>query len=168
MRSTLASLAIVLITALSSFADEGMWLFTDPPTKLLKERYGFEPTEKWLTHVQRSAVRFNSGGSGSFVSADGLVFTNHHVGADTLAKISTAEAPIGATISGRSAAVSSSWAQTNIVSARQMVAPTQATRRSSGRAPARIGRKMRKGMAVPLAARCGGRGSGFFGRREAG
>jgi hypothetical protein len=72
-------------------ADEGMWLFTDPPTKLLKERYGFEPSEKWLAHVQRSAVRFNSGGSGSFVSADGLVFTNHHVGADTLAKISTPE-----------------------------------------------------------------------------
>jgi hypothetical protein len=90
MRSFLA-IAIVSMTAFTTYADEGMWLFTDPPTKLLKEKYGFEPTEKWLTHVQRSAVRFNSGGSGSFVSADGLVFTNHHVGADTLAKISTAE-----------------------------------------------------------------------------
>ncbi|MEX2142585.1 MAG: S46 family peptidase [Pirellulales bacterium] len=79
------------MSALSLHAEEGMWLFTDPPTKLLKERYGFEPTEEWLEHVQRSAVRFNSGGSGSFVSADGLVFTNHHVGADALAKISTPE-----------------------------------------------------------------------------
>ncbi len=45
----------------------------------------------WLSHLQQSAVRFNSGGSGSFVSADGLVFTNHHVGADALQKLSTPE-----------------------------------------------------------------------------
>jgi hypothetical protein len=72
-------------------ADEGMWLFNDPPKALLKERYGFEPTDAWLTHLQRCAVRFNSGGSGSFVSSNGLVMTNHHVGADALAKLSTKE-----------------------------------------------------------------------------
>ena len=44
-----------------------------------------------MTHLQQSAVRFNSGGSGSFVSADGLVMTNHHVGADALQKMSTPE-----------------------------------------------------------------------------
>ena len=67
-------------------ADEGMWLFNNPPRKLLKEKYNFDPTDKWLEHVQKSSVRFNSGGSGSFVSADGLVMTNHHVGADCLQK----------------------------------------------------------------------------------
>ena len=70
-------------------ADEGMWLFNNLPLEQLKEKYGFEPTAEWLEHLRSSAVRFNSGGSGSFVSADGLVMTNHHVGADTLQKIST-------------------------------------------------------------------------------
>jgi hypothetical protein len=72
-------------------ADEGMWLFNDPPRKLLKERYGFDVTDEWLDHVQKSSVRFNSGGSGSFVSEDGLVMSNHHVGADTLQKVSDKE-----------------------------------------------------------------------------
>ncbi len=66
-----------------------MWLFNNPPAKILKAKYGFEPTREWLDHLQRSSVRFNSGGSGSFVSSTGLVLTNHHVGADALQKIST-------------------------------------------------------------------------------
>jgi hypothetical protein len=70
-------------------ADEGMWLFDHPPAKLLKEKYGFEPTEQWLTHLQRSAVRIGAGGSGSFVSPDGLVLTNHHVGRGALQQFST-------------------------------------------------------------------------------
>lgn len=70
-------------------ADEGMWLFNQPPRELLKQRYGFEPTDAWLDHLQQSAVRFNGGGSGSFVSADGLVMTNHHVAADAIHKLST-------------------------------------------------------------------------------
>jgi hypothetical protein len=68
-----------------------MWLFNNPPAKLLKEKYNFDATDKWLEHVQKSSVRFNSGGSGSFVSADGLVMTNHHVGADCLQKLGDEE-----------------------------------------------------------------------------
>src|SRR5262245_8710325 len=75
--------------SMPAFADEGLWLFNNPPSKLLKEKYGFDATDKWLEHVQKSSVRFNSGGSGSFVSADGLVMTNHHVAADALQKMGT-------------------------------------------------------------------------------
>ena len=70
-------------------ADEGMWLFNRPPKKLLKEQYNFDATDAWLMHLQQASVRINNGGSGSFVSANGLVMTNHHVGADALEKLST-------------------------------------------------------------------------------
>ena len=70
----------------SAAGDEGMWLFNASPLKKLKEKYQFEPTSQWLDHLQKASVRFNSGGSGSFVSANGLVITNHHVGADCLQK----------------------------------------------------------------------------------
>jgi len=80
---------VITVAALSpALADEGMWLFNNPPLKQLKEKYHFEPTPQWLEHLQKSSVRFNSGGSGSFVSSNGLAITNHHVGLDTLQKLS--------------------------------------------------------------------------------
>ena len=72
-------------------ADEGMWLFNAVPKAQLKVAHNFEPTQAWLDHVMLSSVRFNSGGSASFVSSQGLVLTNHHVASDSLYKLSTAE-----------------------------------------------------------------------------
>src|SRR6202162_5640789 len=72
-------------------ADEGMWLFNNPPLKILQDKYHFQPTVAWLEHLQKASVRFNDGGSGSFVSPDGLVMTNHHVGTDCIQKIGTKE-----------------------------------------------------------------------------
>ena len=86
MKSSLACLLAVLLAAPLARADEGMWLFNAPPAVQLKEKYGFEPPAAWYDHLQKSSVRFNSGGSGSFVSANGLCITNHHVGADALQK----------------------------------------------------------------------------------
>ena len=82
---------LVCLPAITTCADEGMWLFNQPPRTLLQERYQFDATDTWLDHVQKSSVRFNSGGSGSFVSEDGLLISNHHVGADALQKVSTKE-----------------------------------------------------------------------------
>ena len=83
----LSVLAFVGVSA--SRAEEGMWTFDNPPSKLLEEHYGFTPTAEWLDHVRLSSVRFNDGGSGSFVSPHGLVLTNHHVAFGQLQKVST-------------------------------------------------------------------------------
>ncbi len=86
----LVSSTLVAATGLLQ-ADEGMWLFNDLPREHLKTTYGFSPSTDWAEHLMKASVRFNSGGSASFVSSRGLVLTNHHVGADTLHKISTPE-----------------------------------------------------------------------------
>jgi hypothetical protein len=72
-------------------ADEGMWTFGNPPLKQLKEGYNFEPSKEWLNHIRLSSVRLNNGGSGAFVSPDGLVLTNHHVAGSLIYKLSTPE-----------------------------------------------------------------------------
>jgi hypothetical protein len=81
----------LLAACLPLCADEGMWTFDNPPVKQLEKRYHFTPTQQWLDHVRLSCVRLNDGGSGSFVSAHGLLLTNHHVARGQLQKNSTAE-----------------------------------------------------------------------------
>jgi hypothetical protein len=82
-------LACTFLFSVAASADEGMWLYNQPPKAAIKAKYGFQLTQAWLDHVRLSSVRFNNGGSGSFVSADGLTFTNHHVGAACVQQLST-------------------------------------------------------------------------------
>ncbi|MGB9202721.1 MAG: S46 family peptidase [Terriglobales bacterium] len=87
-RMLIFGLILALATPLA-LADEGMWLYNAFPKDRVQKQYGFLATQEWLDHLQLSSVRFNNGGSGSFVSADGLAFTNHHVGADCIGKLSS-------------------------------------------------------------------------------
>ena len=72
-------------------ADEGMWTFNNVPRAEIKKKYGFDVTDEWLKKVQLASVRFNSGGSGSFVSPNGLVLTNYHIVEDIVNEVSTPE-----------------------------------------------------------------------------
>ncbi|HSQ35440.1 MAG TPA: S46 family peptidase [Candidatus Binatia bacterium] len=85
----LAAVTLMFVAAAPLAADEGMWTLDNPPLKQLKEKYGFEPTAVWLEHIRLSSVRVGDGGSGSFVSPNGLVLTNHHVALGQLQKVST-------------------------------------------------------------------------------
>ena len=98
MNRVVFALLLLLLPSLSR-ADEGMWLLNEPPRELLKKTYEFDLTDAWLERVMKASVRFNNGGSGGFVSPDGLVVTNHHIGADSLQKLSTKGKDLYATAS---------------------------------------------------------------------
>lgn len=89
--SALFVILAILISAPIYRADEGMWTFDNPPLKHWKKRYNFEPSTAWLEHVRLASVRLNDGGSGGFVSPDGLLVTNQHVANGQLQKVSTKE-----------------------------------------------------------------------------
>jgi len=76
---------------LTALADEGMWPFNNVPRAEIKKKYGFEVTDQWLDKVRLASVRFNNGGSGSFVSPNGLVLTNYHIVEDIVNEVSTPE-----------------------------------------------------------------------------
>ena len=94
LRRIMSAILVALFAApvLNSVrADEGMWPFNNVPRAEIKRKYGFDVTDAWLKRVQLASVRFNNGGSGSFVSPDGLVLTNHHIASETLSQLSSAE-----------------------------------------------------------------------------
>ena len=92
VKCSVACLAAAVVAAAPMIrAEEGMWTFDNPPLKQLAAKYNFHPTQEWLDHLRLSSVRLNDGGSGSFVSPDGLLLTNHHVARGQLQKNSTAE-----------------------------------------------------------------------------
>lgn len=84
-------LALFAIQTIPVAADEGMWPFNNVPRAEIKRKYGFEVTDDWLKKVQLASVRFNNGGSGSFVSPNGLVLTNYHIVENIVGELSSAE-----------------------------------------------------------------------------
>jgi len=91
MKRIMFAAAAAMLALFTLHADEGMWTFDNPPTKQIQEKYGFTITPQWLDHVRLSSVRLEDGGSGSFVSPNGLLLTNHHVARGQLQKNSTAQ-----------------------------------------------------------------------------
>src|SRR5262252_2289141 len=83
------SILLACLLVLPAGADEGMWLFNQFPKDQVKDKYSFEVTDQFLENLRLASMRIG-GGSGSFVSPNGLVFTNHHVAADCISKVSSA------------------------------------------------------------------------------
>ena len=90
MRTLRFAVAVLVLggTAMTARSDEGMWLLNAPPREHLKTKYQFDLSDAWLKNAMLASVRLNSGGSGGFVSAEGLLVTNHHVAADSVQKLS--------------------------------------------------------------------------------
>jgi hypothetical protein len=92
MRRSIIVTAVLGALTIPAGADEGMWPLNPPYVQTLRKqlqaKYRFDLDDAWLGRAMHASVRFNNGGSGSFVSPDGLVVTNHHIGADSLQKLS--------------------------------------------------------------------------------
>jgi Peptidase S46 len=89
MRPLPRLLAVLLAVPSLASADEGLWTFDAFPSAKVQAAYGFSPTPEWLEHVQLSSVRLARGCSGSFVSEQGLVMTNHHCAHSCVEQLST-------------------------------------------------------------------------------
>ncbi|PIO47607.1 MAG: peptidase S46 [[Chlorobium] sp. 445] len=81
LSQTFAQLSFNPDTVKAGKFDNGkMWTFDKPPADFFEKEYGFRPDEAWFTRARRAALRFTEvGGTGSFVSPNGLIMTNHHV-----------------------------------------------------------------------------------------
>jgi V8-like Glu-specific endopeptidase len=83
----IGTLLCLIVTA--AFGDEGMWTFQNFPADRVQEKYGAKIDDAWLSRVQRSITRLEGGCTGSFVSPDGLVLTNHHCSMQCLSELSS-------------------------------------------------------------------------------
>ncbi len=91
MHSFLRTSVLLLLASSALRSDEGMWTFDNVPVKQMQAKYGFKPDGAWLKKLQLATLRF-PGGTGAFVSPEGLVITNHHVGRSAIAQVSTTQA----------------------------------------------------------------------------
>ncbi len=83
------SFATSFVVGGSAFAAEGMWTLDNLPKARMQAEYGFSPDAAWVDRAMRASVRLAGGCSGSFVSPDGLVLTNHHCAVSCVEQLST-------------------------------------------------------------------------------
>src|SRR5688500_19305862 len=120
------TLAVAVVLGGVLLADEGMWTFDNIPRDAIARKYKVTLTDQWLQRLQQSVVRLESGCTGSFVSADGLVLTNHHCAAECLSNLSTAQRDYiaqGFTAAAREAEVRCPGEQVSVLTAMQNVTP---------------------------------------------
>jgi len=120
------TLAVAVVLGGVLLADEGMWTFDNIPRDAIARKYKVTLTDQWLQRLQQSVVRLESGCTGSFVSADGLVLTNHHCAAECLSNLSTAQRDYiaqGFTAATRDAEVRCPGEQLSVLMATQNVTP---------------------------------------------
>jgi hypothetical protein len=83
--------ALAALATCAAVADEGMWTFDNPPRATIADKYGVNLDTAWLNRVREGTVRLDSGCTGSFISGEGLILTNHHCAEDCVANNSTTE-----------------------------------------------------------------------------
>ncbi len=81
--------ALAAFAAFPAAAEEGMWTFDNPPRAAIAGKYGVTLDSAWLDRVREATVRLETGCTGSFISADGLILTNHHCAEDCIAQRSS-------------------------------------------------------------------------------
>lgn len=95
MKKFLLTIVLTITLFFRSIADEGMWL----PLLLGQQVYndmvkkGLKLTKDQLYHINKPSLKdaiiiFGGGCTGEIVSAQGLIFTNHHCGYDAIASAS--------------------------------------------------------------------------------
>lgn len=93
LRHGLSGLVGVLLACVASVRAQDelglgkMWTFERPPLAYLQREYGLAPDEAWWNRMRLASLRFGTGCSASFVSAQGLILTNHHCVRDMIAKV---------------------------------------------------------------------------------
>jgi hypothetical protein len=149
MKSAQAAFATFFISILSlaamslgfvsiAHADEGMWTFDNVPVERIEKAYGFKPTQAWLDHLRMSSVRLAGGCSASFVSAEGLVQTNHHCARGCIAQLSTPDSDMIA--QGYYAATTGDEKKCPQIEANQLISITDVTKRVSDATAGRDGK----------------------------
>ena len=120
------TLAVTVALGGVLLADEGMWTFDNIPKDAIARKYKVTLTDQWLQRLQQSVVRLESGCTGSFVSAEGLILTNHHCAAECLSDLSTAQRDYiaqGFSAATRDAEVRCPGEQISVLMATQNVTP---------------------------------------------